>query len=106
MTKKKRSAQKPAKKVAAKKRPTAEKPPAKKAAANCLPLPKAIVLVQSCAGGGPDIPLSTKLGTLFPSANRRNQFCQCVADGVPINRSKIPCGANNTLQDVVDAIKC
>ena len=73
---------------------------------NCLPVPEAIALVVSCASAGPDIPLSTTLGNLFPSPNRRNQFCQCVADGVPTQRSKVPCGANNTLQDVVDAIKC
>jgi hypothetical protein len=73
---------------------------------NCLPLPKAVLLVVSCHGQGPSIPLSTKLGTLFPLQARRDQFCQCVADGVPTQRSQIPCGASNTLQDVVDAIKC
>ena len=73
--------------------------------AGCLPTPEAIDLVFSC-DVPEDLPLSTKLGDLFPDSNRRNQFCQCVADGVPTSRSNIPSGSGKTLQDVVDAIKC
>jgi hypothetical protein len=72
----------------------------------CLPLPQAVLLVLSCAKVPPDLPLSTQLGQIFPAATARNSFCQCVADGVPTDRSQIPCAATNTLQDVVDAIAC
>jgi len=72
----------------------------------CLPLPAAIKLVRSCSGAPDNLPLDTQLGVLFPSPVARNSFCQCVADGVPIGRSEIPCGSSNTLQDVVDAIAC
>jgi hypothetical protein len=72
----------------------------------CLPLPAAITLVRSCSGTSDDLPLSTQLGQLFPAPTKRNSFCQCVADGVPTNRSEIPCGSTNTLQDVVDEIVC
>ena len=72
----------------------------------CLPLPAAVQLVRSCSNADPDLPLSTPLNQIFPDPARRNSFCQCVADGVPIDRSEIPCGATNTLQDVVDAITC
>lgn len=70
----------------------------------CLPRPQAVLLVRSC--GTDDFPLSTRLGDLFPDPNRRLQFCQCVANGVPIDRSEIPCTAGTTLQQVVDAISC
>jgi hypothetical protein len=70
----------------------------------CLPRPQAVVLVRSC--GTDDFALSTPLGNIFPDPNQRLQFCQCVADGVPIDRSEIPCGATTTLQQVVDAISC
>lgn len=72
----------------------------------CLQLPDAINLVYSCAKVSDDVPLSTQLGQLFPSPTARNAFCQCVADGVPIDRSQVPCGPTNTLQDVVDTIAC
>jgi hypothetical protein len=72
----------------------------------CLPLPAAVLLVRSCSKADPSLPLSTPLNQVFPSPTDRNSFCQCVADGVPIDRSEIPCGATNTLQDVVDAITC
>lgn len=72
----------------------------------CLPLPDAVTLVRSCSKAPDDLPLSTPLGQLFPSPTARNSFCQCVADGVPIDRTQIPCGAGTTLQDVVDAIAC
>jgi hypothetical protein len=72
----------------------------------CVELPNAISLVRSCSNVGSDVPLSTPLGQLFPSSTARDSFCQCVANGVPIDRSQIPCGASNTLQDVVDAIAC
>ncbi len=72
----------------------------------CLPLPDAVALVRSCSGAPADLPLSTQLGQLFPSATARNSFCQCVANGVPIDRTEIPCGAGNSMQDVVDAIAC
>ena len=71
----------------------------------CKPLPEAIDLVFSC-GVPENVSLGEKLGTLFPGQRARDQFCQCVANGVPTKRSDVPCGANNTLQDVVDAIKC
>ena len=76
------------------------------ATTNCLELPDAITLVRSCSNAPDNVPLSTPLGQLFPAATARTSFCQRVADGVPIDRSKIPCGAANTLQDVVDAIAC
>jgi hypothetical protein len=70
----------------------------------CLPRPQAVVLVRSC--GTDDFALSTPLGNIFPDPSQRLQFCQCVADGVPIDRSEIPCSAGTTLQQVVDAISC
>lgn len=70
----------------------------------CLPRPQAVVLVRSC--GTDDFALSTPLGNIFPDPNQRLQFCQCVADGVPIDKSEVPCGATTTLQQVVDAISC
>jgi hypothetical protein len=76
------------------------------AATHCLELPEAVTLVCGCGKVPNDVSLSTPLGQLFPSPTARSAFCQCVADGVPIDRSQIPCGATNTLQDVVDAIKC
>jgi hypothetical protein len=72
----------------------------------CLQLPAAVQLVRSCSNADPSLPLSTPLNQIFPSPTERNSFCQCVANGVPIDRSAIPCGATNTLQDVVDAITC
>jgi hypothetical protein len=72
----------------------------------CLPMPAAIRLVRSCSGAPDNLPLDTQLGVLIPSQTARNSFCQCVANGVPKDRSEIPCGATNTLQDVVDAIAC
>jgi hypothetical protein len=72
----------------------------------CLPLPQAVSLVRSCSGTDDGLPLSTPLGQIFPSPGGRASFCQCVADGVPTDRSDIPCGAGTTLQDVVDAIAC
>jgi len=72
----------------------------------CLQLPAAVQLVRSCSKADPDLPLSTPLNQVLPSQAQRTSFCQCVADGVPIDRSEIPCGATNTLQDVVDAITC
>jgi hypothetical protein len=72
----------------------------------CLQLPDAITLVRSCSNVSPQLPLSTPLGQIFPTPTQRDSFCQCVADGVPIDRSQIPCSATNTLQDVVDAITC
>jgi hypothetical protein len=72
----------------------------------CLEDPDAIRLVRKCSSFGDDVPLTTPLGQLFPSSIARNSFCQCVADGVPTDRSKIRCGASNTLQDVVDDITC
>jgi hypothetical protein len=73
---------------------------------NCLPQDDAIDLVCGCGKPETDgVPLSSKLGQLFTDS-RREQFCQCVANGVPISRSKIPCSPTNTLQDVVDAISC
>jgi len=72
----------------------------------CLQLPAAIQLVRSCSNVDPQLPLSTVLGQIFPSPTGRQTFCQCVANGVPIDRSEVPCNATNTLQDVVDAISC
>jgi hypothetical protein len=72
----------------------------------CLPLPAAITLVRRCCNAPNNLPLDTQLGVLIPDPAARNSFCQCVANGVPIGRSEIPCGSSNTLQDVVDAIAC
>jgi hypothetical protein len=72
----------------------------------CLQLPDAIALVRSCSQADPQLPLSTPLGQILPTPTQRLSFCQCVADGVPIDRSQIPGSATNTLQDVVDAITC
>jgi hypothetical protein len=72
----------------------------------CLPLPAAIQLVRSCSNADPSLPLSTPLGQIFPTPTQRTSFCQCVANGVPIDRNQIRCGATNTLQDVVDDITC
>lgn len=72
----------------------------------CLPRDKAIDLVVRCSGLPDDLPLSTRLGPFFAAPTKRTQFCQCVADGVPIDRSEIPCGEDNSFQDVVDAISC
>jgi hypothetical protein len=69
-----------------------------------LPRPQAVVLVRSC--GTDNFALNTPLGTIFPDPNGRLRFCQCVADGVPIDRSEIPCTAGTTLQQVVDVISC
>jgi hypothetical protein len=76
------------------------------AAKPCLPLPEAVTLVRACSKAPADLPLSTPLGQLFPTSTTRNSFCQCVANGVPIDRTEVPCGAGTTLQDVVDAITC
>jgi hypothetical protein len=72
----------------------------------CLQLPEAIQLVRSCSNADPSLPLSTPLGQVLPTPTERISFCQCVADGVPIDRSRIRCAATNTLQDVVDDITC
>jgi len=74
--------------------------------AACLPEPDAIDLVFSCPGVPEDTPLSAKLGDLFPDPKRRDRYCQCVAEGVPTERSNVPCSSSTTLQAVVDAIKC
>lgn len=71
----------------------------------CLQLPAAIQLVRSCSKVDPNLPLSTPFNQVY-TPTQRNSFCQCVANGVPIDRSEIPCGATNTFQDVVDAITC
>jgi hypothetical protein len=76
------------------------------AAAPCMERPDAIILVRSCSKAPDDLSLKTPLGQLFPTAGGRNTFCKCVADRVPTDLPKIPCGATNTLQDVVDAISC
>jgi hypothetical protein len=72
----------------------------------CLPLPAAIALVRKCFNAPGNLPLDTQLGVLIPDPASRNSCCQCVANGVPIGRSEIPCGSSDTLQDVVDAIAC
>jgi hypothetical protein len=76
------------------------------AATHCLERPDAIILVRSCSKAPDNLSLKTPLGQLFPTAGGRNTFCKCVADGVPTELPKIPCGATNTLQDVIDAISC
>ena len=72
----------------------------------CLQLPAAIQLVRSCSKADPALPLSTPLNQILPTPTQRTSFCQCVADGVPIDRTALHCGATNTLQDVVDDITC
>jgi hypothetical protein len=74
--------------------------------AHCLERPDATILVRACSKAPDNLSLKTPLGQLFPIAGGRNTFCQCVADRVPIDVSKIPCGATNSLQDVIDAISC
>ena len=72
----------------------------------CLPFPEAQDLVFRCGSPEADgVPSSTTLGSLF-SGQRLGSFCQCVASGVPVSASKVPCGAGKTLQDVIDAIAC
>ena len=84
-------------------RPTS---PATDSDQDCLPAPDALALVRRCGSPEADgLPLTTPLGQIF-TPGRREQFCQCVADGVPTQRAGIPCGASNTLQDVVEAISC
>ncbi|MDP8979756.1 MAG: hypothetical protein M3O35_04090 [Acidobacteriota bacterium] len=74
-------------------------------AADCLEPPDAIDVVEGCVGET-GLDLETKLKDLFPSQEKRGQFCQCVADSSGVNRGKIPCGGDTTLKDVVDAISC
>jgi len=72
----------------------------------CLPYPEAEDLVFRCGSPEADgVPSSTPLGNLF-SGQRLGSFCQCVASGVPVDASKVPCSASKTLQDVIDAIAC
>lgn len=72
----------------------------------CLPYPEAETLVYSCGSPEADgVPSSTPLGNLF-SGQRLASFCQCVASGVPVSASKVPCSPSKTLQDVIDAIAC
>jgi hypothetical protein len=72
----------------------------------CLPYPEAEALVYNCGSPEADgVPSSTPLGNLF-SGQRLASFCQCVANGVPVSASKLPCSAGKTLQDVIDAIAC
>jgi hypothetical protein len=75
------------------------------AVAECLEMPEAIALVKGCLGG--NLPsLDTTLGDLFPDPAARSQFCQCVASGAGVDRSRIPCSAGTTLREVIDAIAC
>lgn len=72
----------------------------------CLPYPEAEDLVYSCGSPESDgVPSSTPLGNLF-GGQRLASFCQCVAEGVPVSASKVPCSSTKTLQDVIDAISC
>lgn len=72
----------------------------------CLPYPEAETLVYSCGSPEADgAPSSTPLGNLF-SGQRLASFCQCVASGVPVSASKVPCSSGKTLQEVIDAIAC
>jgi hypothetical protein len=72
----------------------------------CLPYPEAETLVYSCGSPEADgVPSGTPLGNLF-SGQRLGSFCQCVASGVPVSASKVPCSSSKTLQDVIDAIAC
>jgi hypothetical protein len=72
----------------------------------CLPYPEAETLVYGCGSPEADgVPSSTPLGNLF-SGQRLASFCQCVANGVPVSASKVPCSPSKTLQDVIDAIAC
>lgn len=71
---------------------------------DCLELPDAEAVVMGCAGGDYDI--DTRLGDLFPSPMRREQFCQCVADDAGVPRPLIPGGGSTTLGAVISAIAC
>jgi hypothetical protein len=72
----------------------------------CLPLDQANQVVLSCSNADPTLPMSTPLGQVLPTPGQRTQFAQCVANAVGINPSQVPSSASQTLQQVVDAIKC
>jgi hypothetical protein len=61
-------------------------------------------IVFGCAGG--EIDVDTKLGVLFPNPTERERFCRCVAAVSGVPRQRIPCGAGNSLEDVIEAITC
>jgi hypothetical protein len=78
-------------------------------AAGCLDQEVATALVFGCIPGA--VPLSTLLGTLFPSDVVRRGFCGCVFTtarnaGSIITPGAIPCAATTTVGDVIDAISC
>jgi hypothetical protein len=69
-----------------------------------------MTLVFSCIPNGA-VPLETLLGTLFGTDVARRGFCGCVFDkatgaGATIGTGDIPCAANTTVGEVVDAISC
>jgi hypothetical protein len=71
-------------------------------APDCLDPPEALVVIRACLGG--ILPgLETPLGQLFPSPERRKQFCRSVGKSVS---APVPCGAGTTLQEIFDAISC
>lgn len=68
----------------------------------CLGAEEALDVIRTCLGGIlPD--LETPLRDLFPSADRRKQFCRCVGNAVA---ASFACEAGTTLQDIFDAISC
>lgn len=72
--------------------------------APCVPATQAGPLVMGCAGRIFNV--ETTLGVAFPSPNRREQFCQCVATRSRVPRAQIPCGAGDKFIDVIEAITC
>ena len=110
---------------AAKKKPAGKKPPARTrrprrprrpeapapppraprgvaGAPECLDPPEALDVIRACLGG--ILPaLDTPLGHLFPSPERRKQFCRCVGKSAG---ASFPCEAGTTLQEIFDAISC
>jgi hypothetical protein len=87
---------------ARKKKPPSPSRAPRAVAPDCLDPPEALVAIRACLGGIlPD--LETPLGHLFPSPERRRQFCRCVGKSVS---APVPCGAGTTLQEIFDAISC
>lgn len=78
-------------------------------AAGCLDQEVATAIVFGCIPG--PVPLSTLLGTLFPSDVVRRGFCGCVFNtareaGSIITPGAVPCSASTSVGEVIDAISC
>jgi hypothetical protein len=105
----------PVRKAALKKAPVSRKatpvrkPLKKKAAAKsvpCVDADTAQSVVDGCIRNqtGGSYPPDTKLGDLCPTATTLGKFCRCVSENSGV--SDFPCGADNTLQDVVVGLTC